>query len=510
MVQLIHYYLGRRKKEVPLLPDYSHINESNASSSDSAVRTATKPYFVGETKDGFAHGRGKLFNFPLKGSLCVYDAEWENGKIRSGKLYKNYGLYMQLIYKGELYEGDWEKGERHGKGTGYDKNGKKHCEGNFVNGRLHGKGILYHENGNKRYEGNFVNGFFHGKGIEYYENGNKWYEGNWENGRTHGYGTEYSYGKKRYEGNWENGKKQGKGILYRSYGNGYWYCSNYGDGNKEYEGDFENGECHGKGIEYSKDGNKNYEGEFEHGKRHGKGIWYRSYRKKLYEGDWENGKWHGKGIQYDERYSYKKYEGDFENGKWHGKGIEYYKNGNKKYEGDWETGKWHGKGTFYAEDGSIYQEGKFIRGQFFDEIGLMAQKYLETRDSSVLDEISTKEIQKYIETRFKMTIPDTETKAELLEQLILLSRPSEKHTIQDSQNEVKCDEFGNEIVTKCLGNDGNIYDIESMLYLFQKNERGDYMNISYHYADGQRRPNFPVMGNGKRLDGYQIVCEEEV
>ena len=109
-----------------------------------------------------------------------------------------------------------------------------------------------------------------------------------------------------------------------------------------------------------------------------------------------------------------------------------------------------------------------------------------------------------------MTIPDTETKAQLLEQLILLSRPSEKHTIEENHQEVKCDEFGNEIVTKCLGSDGNIYDIQSMLYLFQKNERGDYMNISYHYINGQRRPNFPVMGNGKRLDGYQIISEQQV
>ena len=140
----------------------------------------------------------------------------------------------------------------------------------------------------------------------------------------------------------------------------------------------------------------------------------------------------------------------------------------------------------------------------------MAQKYLETRDSSVLDEISTKEIQKYMEKRFKMTIPDTEIKAELLEQLILLSRQSEKHTIEENHQEVKCDEFGNEIVTKCLGSDGNIYDIQSMLYLFQKNKQGDYANIPYHYVNGERRPNFPVMGNGKRLDGYQIISEQQV
>ena len=330
----------------------------------------------------------------------------------------------------------------------YYSNGKKHYEGNFVNYKIHGEGAEYDENGNKRYEGNFVNGKFYGKGAAYSENGMKHYEGNWKNGKKHGKGIQYSpNGKKLCEGDFVNGNFQGKGILY------------YLNGKKHYEGNFVNYKAHGEGAEYDKNG------------------------KKLYEGNFVNGKFQG---------------------------IEYYKNGNKKYEGDFVNGKFHGKGTLYAEDGSVYQEGKFIRGQFFDEIGLMAQKYVETRDCSVLDEIAVKEIQKYMETRFKMTVPDTETKAELLEQLILLSRLLEKHTIEDNEHEVKCDEFGNEIVTKCLGNDGNIYDIQSMLYFFQKNERGDYMNISYHYKDGQRRPNFPVMGNGKRLDGYQIISEEEV
>lgn len=165
----------------------------------------------------------------------------------------------------------------------------------------------------------------------------------------------------------------------------------------------------------------------------------------------------------------------------------------------------HGKGIVYAEDGTIQQQGKFIRGQYFDEIALMAQKFLETRDSSVLDDISTIEIQKYIETRFEITFSDPKPKVELLKQFIQLSKSFEKSTPEDNHSEIKYDEFGNEIITKCLGNDGNLYDMQSMLYLFQKNEEGDYANIRYHYIDGERKPNFPVMGNGKRLDGYRIV-----
>ena len=438
MVQSVHYYLGRRKKEVPLLPDYSHINESNASSSDSAVRTATRPYFVGETKDGFAHGRGKLFNFPLKGSLCVYDAEWENGKIRNGKLYKNYGLYMQLIYKGEF-------------------------NGFF---QLHGQGLrLSYDN---KYEGTWKNGKKHGYGVVCFSNGDK-YKGNFEDGKRHGYGVFFLSNGNQYEGNWRDDKRHGEGV--------------YKSEKSYFKGVYFNDMKTGYGTEILSNGEK-YNGSYLNNKRHGPGF-----------------------LQFSTGAFF---TGRFQNNVICGEGTLFRITNKIWKQGCFQGTELHGKGVVYAEDGSIQQEGKFIRGKFFDEIGLMAQKYLETRDSSVLDEISTKEIQKYMETRFKMTVPDTETKAELLEQLILLSRLLEKHTIEDNEHEVKCDEFGNEIVTKCLGNDGNIYDIQSMLYLFQKNERGDYMNISYHYADGQRRPNFPVMGNGKRLDGYQIVCEEEV
>ena len=96
MVQSVHYKLGKRKKEAPLLENYSFTDESYAE------KFKREPYFVGETKDGLAHGRGKLFNILVKGSLCIYDAEWENGKIRAGKLYKNFGLHVQLMYKGEF------------------------------------------------------------------------------------------------------------------------------------------------------------------------------------------------------------------------------------------------------------------------------------------------------------------------------------------------------------------------------------------------------------------------
>lgn len=83
-----------------------------------------------------------------------------------------------------------------------------------------------------------------------------------------------------------------------------------------------------------------------------------------------------------------------------------------------------------------------------------------------------------------------------------------KEKVQRSLNTepTKFDLFGNEIVKPCRGNDGNIYDESSMLYLFKKNESNEYINIQYKYDNsGSLIPNYPVMTNGKILDGYSYI-----
>ena len=222
-----------------------------------------------------------------------------------------------------------------------------------------------------------------------------------------------------------------------------------------------------------------------------------------YIGNFKNGKRHGKGfLEFASRVSYK---GSFENDHIHGQGIMFGKNNNIWKKGHFKGNDLHGKGIVFANDGTIEQEGKFVHGKFFDETALMVQKYLDTRDSSVLNKITAKEIQKYIETKFETTYPVSKSKQYLLKQLIELSKPSE----EEPPVEENYDEFGNEIKTKCLGNDGNIYDIDSMFYLFQQNERGEYTNIPYGYVENTRMPNFPRMGNGKLLDGYRILFDNE-
>ena len=77
------------------------------------------------------------------------------------------------------------------------------------------------------------------------------------------------------------------------------------------------------------------------------------------------------------------------------------------------------------------------------------------------------EVQNYIETKFNIVYPNQKPKEYLRRQLTLLTKTPEEPTVEENY-----DAFGNEIVRRCLGNDGNIYDIQSMSYLFQQDEQG--------------------------------------
>ena len=56
----------------------------------------------------------------------------------------------------------------HVNGISYDSNGNKEYEGDFEKGEYHGKDIKYNIiNDRKVYEGDFKKGEYHGKGIKY-------------------------------------------------------------------------------------------------------------------------------------------------------------------------------------------------------------------------------------------------------------------------------------------------------------------------------------------------------
>ena len=96
------------------------------------------------------------------------------------------------------------------------------------------------------------------------------------------------------------------------------------------------------------------------------------------------------------------------------------------------------------------------------------------------------------------------SKDEMIEMLKLLHFKGQAESTTQ-QDEAKEDLFGNEIETPCRGNDGEIYDLKSLEYLFEMNEVGEYRRINYIYQNGIRIPNFPIMSNGVRLSSYTLL-----
>ena len=121
------------------------------------------------------------------------------------------------------YDGDRnEAGERHGQGRAILPNGDIY-EGTYVNGNRHGTGtykfkvdssnqlrLTYPQNG-ARYIGSYEENKKKGSGTFYYPDGSI-YDGEWNEDKKHGKGT-YTYpNSDSYEGDWENDQRHGKGL----------------------------------------------------------------------------------------------------------------------------------------------------------------------------------------------------------------------------------------------------------------------------------------------------------
>ena len=388
----------------------------------------------------------------------IIELVWDRGEIVSGSVFD----FHKDIYS---FEGTFHDNGafKNGTETFYRVESSFSYTGNFnKSNKYHGTGKSTLKKKNNMiitYEGSYKDGFKHGHGIMTKSNGES-YEGQYKYGLFNGYGKKKNYSE-LYEGNFKDGRKHGKGILRK------------------------NGDFH-------------FTGTFVDGKKQGHGVLLKTNGEK-YIGHFKDDKYHGHGFfQFRTGSSY---DGNFVEGIIKGKGTMFRMNNRLWKKGEFENNQLHGKGIVYKSNGTIETEGKFVHGNFFDEPALMIQKFLDTRDALVLKKITAKEIQRYIEKKYEKFFPDTKKKQYLINQLIELSKPSNTDTSVEEEN---YDEFGNEIRTQCLGNDGNIYDIESMFYLFQQNEQGEYVNIPYHYVNNVRTPNFPRMGNGKLLDGYEI------
>ena len=126
---------------------------------------------------GKRHGKGKEFND--KGKV-IFEGEYLYNWRRRGKEY----IKNKLEYEGEyLFNKKWT-------GNGYDENGNIIYKLNNGNGNIKeydtDKGILI-------FEGEYLKGKRNGKGKEYYGFGGLKYEGEYLDGKRHGKGKEYDY-----------------------------------------------------------------------------------------------------------------------------------------------------------------------------------------------------------------------------------------------------------------------------------------------------------------------------
>lgn len=104
-----------------------------------------------------------------------------------GSLPHGYGI---VIYHRSYYEGQLSYDTLHGRGRLYlgslstFKDPMSLYNGEFKKGNFHGKGVFYHANGDMDI-GTFVEDELHGFGVVNYHDGSR-FEGNFEHGERHG------------------------------------------------------------------------------------------------------------------------------------------------------------------------------------------------------------------------------------------------------------------------------------------------------------------------------------
>uniref|UniRef100_A0AAY4ATE9 MORN repeat-containing protein 3 n=1 Tax=Denticeps clupeoides TaxID=299321 RepID=A0AAY4ATE9_9TELE len=131
---------------------------------------------------------------------------------------KKHGTGTQVWKRaGLLYDGDWRRGERDGRGTlsrwhTDEKEYKKVYHGGWKNNKMDGFGTYFYTR-SSYYEGGWKEGRRSGWGRMQYESGDV-YQGQWLQDQENGQGMLCLANKNRYEGGWKDGKRDGHGKFF--------------------------------------------------------------------------------------------------------------------------------------------------------------------------------------------------------------------------------------------------------------------------------------------------------
>ena len=225
-----------------------------------------------------------LVNYILfKGKYLVYE--------KNTNLVKEYNIHNNLL----IYEGEYLKGKRNGRGKEYDA-GLLIYEGEYKNGKRNGKGTEY-DYGNKIFEGEYLNN-------------KKWNGFQYEQEDNNVYIFKYSCGCNHFDQYYKNESMKFEGKILSLYRYNEDSGISYYLNNNNY-----NVLKNGKGFikEYYYDNKLKYEGEYLNGIKNGKGKEFNISGKLIFQGQYLNGKkWNGEGYDLNNEVvyiirNYKKY-----------------------------------------------------------------------------------------------------------------------------------------------------------------------------------------------------------
>ncbi|XP_063173558.1 MORN repeat-containing protein 1 isoform X2 [Candoia aspera] len=182
--------------------------------------------------------------------------------------------YGRYVYPNSFfkYEGQWQRGKKHGHGKLLFKDGS-YYEGEFADGEIVGHGLRYWASTGNTYSGQFLFGELHGHGVFHYGNGGK-YEGAFSYGMREGYGSLTGKDGETYQGCFHNNKKHGGGKM--TFQNG-----------DEFEGDWILDQRQGHGVLRCANGTL-YEGQWRNDTFNGQGCMIHCSGV-IYDGLWHNG-----------------------------------------------------------------------------------------------------------------------------------------------------------------------------------------------------------------------------
>ena len=418
-------------------------------------------------------------------------------------------LCIQIIIRAEM-----EKNTRNENGNfvHYYQSGEKRCEGNFVNGFREGEHIFYYLNGQVREKIFFSENARSGQSISYDRYGDMKHITNYRNNLLHGTCTRfYKSGTVKFCAEYKYNEKDGTCREYFENGNIYiqsHYFENKLEGpfQKFYENggiherkSYMNGSLFGDMYIYSTRGNLLQKKHFSFGKLDRKQFWYfnsfspTSTKQKL-----------------KKMCSYKK-------GKLNGVFQTFYIDGKMEYNCSYIDGKKHGTEKFISRAGYVTKKEKWKHGMKAEEYTKQKNEmnlrlFFETKNSELYKKLPKLFLIKKIEAE-NITSSKFNYRANRQKLLEILTTIREKKietkTIPAEEKSPEYDLFGNEIKSPVIGNDGAIYDLESMKTLFtKKNNR--YLHISYGYENEESVPNYPRMENGKILSEYYTVEELDI